>query len=256
MRLLSFNVNGIRAIEKKGFLDWLKTDSPDIIGLQEIKAMPDQLSEEIKNPEGYGNVLWNPAERKGYSGTAIFSKPAWKSASKGFGIERFDSEGRITIAKYDAFTFINIYYPNGQKDDERLQYKMDFYDAFLEFADDLVQKGENLVICGDFNTAHREIDLAHPKANEKNSGFLPIERAWLDKFISHGYVDTFRYFYPELSQAYSWWSYRANARANNVGWRLDYFFVNEGFIDSVKSASILSDVTGSDHCPVELELDL
>lgn len=257
-KILSWNVNGIRAAQKKGFLEWLAKGtphSPDILGVQEIKVMPEQLSHNMLEPAGY-YTAWNPAERKGYSGTALFSKIKPISVWHGLGIERFDTEGRCLIAKYEKFTFMNIYFPNGQKDDIRLQYKLDYYDVFLDYANELVAKGEDLIICGDVNTAHKPIDLARPKANEKYSGFLPIERAWIDKFIDNGYVDTFRYFHPDEAEQYSWWSYRANARVNNVGWRLDYFFVNEGFLPRVKDAFILQNVVGSDHCPVGIEVDV
>ncbi|NPV00551.1 MAG: exodeoxyribonuclease III [Brevinematales bacterium] len=255
LSLISWNVNGIRAAVKNGFLAWLDTTSYDIVGLQEIKAIPDQLSEDILQPEGY-HAYWNPAKRKGYSGTALYSKQAPNEVTMGFQIPRFDEEGRVIVADYDAFTLMNIYYPNGQKDEERLKYKMDFYDAFLDYADGLKKSGKNLIITGDFNTAHTEIDLANPKANEGYSGFLPIERAWLDKFISHGYIDTFRRFHPGETDQYTWWTYRVNARERNIGWRIDYFFVSEGFLPKVKDAFILPGVQGSDHCPVGIEIEV
>ncbi len=254
MKLYSWNVNGIRAAHKKGFLDWLLTEQPDILGIQEIKAMPAQLPFELLEIPGY-YIQWNPAQRKGYSGTALFTKSKPISIRNGMGIKKFDSEGRTIIAEYPDFVFMNIYYPNGKMNAERLRFKMDFYDAFLEKADELKSQGKNLIITGDFNTAHEEIDLARPKQNETVSGFLPEERAWLDRFISHGYVDTFRYFHPDEPDHYTWWSMRANARANNVGWRIDYFFVNEEFLPRVKNAFILHDVKGSDHCPLGIETE-
>ena len=255
LRLFSWNVNGIRAAVKNGFFDWFNTEKPDILGIQEIKALPEQLSEVILSPEDYTSI-WNPAKRRGYSGTALFSKIKPLSVKKGFGVKHFDNEGRTIIAEYEKFVLFNIYFPNGQKDDERLKYKLDFYDTFLEYAEGLRRDGKNIVVCGDFNTAHKEIDLANQKANEKNSGFLPVEREWIDKFISYGYTDTFRHFNPGLEKQYSWWTYRFSARDNNIGWRIDYFFVNDEFLPCVKDALILPDIKGSDHCPVGIILDV
>jgi len=252
MRLLSWNVNGIRAADKKGLFDWFKKESPDILCLQEIKAMPEQLPPHLKNAPGY-NIFLNSAERKGYSGVATFTKDRPTDVKKGFGIPRFDNEGRTLITEFPSFTLFNIYFPNGKKNQERLDYKLDFYDTFLGYADNLKAEGKNIAVCGDFNTAHKEIDLARPKENEKISGFLPIERAWIDTFIDHGYVDTFRHFNKEPDQ-YSWWDMKTNARERNVGWRIDYFFVNKEFIPRVKKAFILQDVMGSDHCPIGIEI--
>jgi len=254
MKLISWNVNGIRAADKKGLFDWFKKEQPDILCLQEIKALPAQIPAHLKNTPGY-HIYFNSAERKGYSGVATYSKLKPENVEKGFGIEKFDNEGRILITKYAKFTLFNIYYPNGKKNQERLDYKLDFYDTFLAIADNLKVKGENIIVCGDFNTAHKEIDLAHPKENENISGFLPIERAWIDTFIDHGYADTFRRFNKEPNQ-YSWWSMRTAARERNVGWRLDYFFVNKEFLNKVKNAFILQDVMGSDHCPVGIEIEV
>ena len=262
IKVLSWNVGGIRACLKKGFLDWLKEYSPDILGLQETKVRPEQIDEEFLEtlkPEGYANTIWNPAEKSGYSGTALFTKKQPVLIKKGFDIPEFDGEGRIIIARYEdfisPFTLFNIYFPNGQMSEERLKYKMDFYDAFLEYADALIKRGENLIIIGDFNTAHNEIDLKNPKQNENYSGFLPVERTWIDKFISHGYSDTFRVLHPD-SIEYSWWTYRFNARERNIGWRIDYVFVSQGLLPRVKESFILKDVSGSDHCPVGIILDV
>lgn len=256
MKVLSWNVNGIRAALRKDFLDWFNKTNPDIIGLQEIKATPEQLPEEVVNLPGYF-CYWNPARsKKGYSGTALFSKIEPKEVSYGIGIEKFDQEGRIIIARYEKFTLMNIYWPNGQMNEERLQFKMDFYDAFLEFANNLVSQGEKLLIFGDLNTAHRPIDLARPKSNEDRSGFLPIEREWIDNFLANGYADTFRYIHGDIKDQYSWWSYRANARANNVGWRIDYFFVSQNLLSTIKDSFILSEVIGSDHCPLGVEIEI
>ena len=252
IEILCWNVNGIRAVEKKGFLEWLSQESPDILCLQETKAQPDQISLELKQPPGY-YAYWNFPQRKGYSGAVTFTKEKPIKVENGFGIEQFDVEGRVISAQYPQFTLFDIYFPNGKMSEERLKYKMDFYDAFLDFVDDLKTKGERLIICGDFNTAHKEIDLARPKENENISGFLPMEREWMDKFVAHGFVDTFRYFNKEPNH-YTWWSLRTRARERNIGWRLDYFFVSEDLIGSVTEASVLSNVMGSDHCPVGVRL--
>jgi len=254
MRLISWNVNGIRAADRKGFFEWLQKEKLDILCLQEIKAQPAQFPPHLKNTPGY-NVFINSAERKGYSGVATYTKNKPKKIKKGFGIEKFDIEGRTLITEFDDFVLFNIYYPNGKKNQERLDYKLNFYDTFLAYADNLKEEGKNIIVCGDFNTAHKEIDLEHPKQNEKISGFLPIERAWIDTFIDHGYVDTFRHFNKEPKQ-YSWWSMRTAARERNVGWRLDYFFVNKELLPKVKKAFIMQEVMGSDHCPVGIEIEV
>ncbi len=256
MILISWNVNGIRAVEKKGFIDWAQNSGTDILCLQETKAHKEQLSEQLINIDGYSSY-WSSGERKGYSGVANYSKIAPAKAETGFGgHEKFDCEGRILASYFDDFVLLNIYFPNGQKDDERLQYKLDFYDATLEFCEELRGQGKSLIICGDYNTAHNEIDLARPKANKKTSGFLRIERDWMDKFESFGYIDTFRKLHPDTKDAYSWWSYRAAARGRNVGWRLDYFYITPELLPKLKRAEILNDVMGSDHCPVLIEIDI
>jgi exodeoxyribonuclease III len=252
MKLYSWNVNGIRAIKEKGFIDWVKEEQPDMLCLQETKLQLHQVDEELKDIEGY-HSYWSFAEKKGYSGVVTYTKQQPKSVSHGFGIEEFDSEGRIVITEFEEFTLLNIYFPNGQMGDERLEYKLRFYDATLEYCEKLKNEGKKVIICGDYNTAHNEIDLKNPKANEKYSGFLPIERQWMDKFTEHGYIDTFRYFYPSEVK-YSWWSYRFKAREKNVGWRIDYHFVSDNMKDDIKAAAILNEVTGSDHCPVVLYL--
>ena len=252
-KLISWNVNGVRAVLKKGFLDLLLEQKFDIVCIQETKASPDKLPREVKNIPGYHRYFVS-AERKGYSGVALFSKEKPLNIETGMGMEEFDREGRIIRADYENFTLLNIYFPNGKASQERLAYKMAFYKTFLAYANRLVAEGKKLVICGDVNTAHKEIDLAHPKANEKISGFLPEERAWLDKFLTSGYIDTFRMFNKE-GENYTWWSMRTRARERNVGWRLDYFFVSENMQENVKDASILSKIMGSDHCPVGLDLE-
>jgi exodeoxyribonuclease-3 len=253
LRLLSWNVNGIRSVKNKGFLDWFFRDSPDILCLQETKAQPDQLDADLKELAGY-NVYWSYPERKGYSGVAVYTREKPLEVRYDFGDTGLDLEGRVIIAGYPGFTLMNVYFPNGKMGPERLDYKMTFYDIFLDYADSRKAAGEKLVICGDVNTAHREIDLARPKENSKISGFLPEERAWMDKFVAHGYVDTFRQFHKEPDQ-YSWWDFKSRARERNVGWRIDYFFVSENLLPSVTDAFILSDVMGSDHCPVGIILE-
>lgn len=252
MKIISWNVNGIRAAERKGFLAWLSEESPDILCIQETKAHPEQLSEELLAGHGY-HTFWASAERRGYSGVATFCKTKPNNVQIGLGIPKYDSEGRVIITDYDNFRLYNIYFPNGQKDEERLQFKLDFYDALLPIVNQEKESGKNVIICGDWNTAHKEIDLANPKANANYSGFMPIERERLDWFVEHGWVDTFRHFHEEPNQ-YSWWTYRFGARARNVGWRIDYFFVNEEFVPQVKDAFINQHVMGSDHCPITIEI--
>jgi len=253
MDIISFNVNGLRAILKKGFKEWLKRQNPDVLCLQEIKAKKSQIkTEEFLNLEGY-NSYWNSAEREGYSGVITFSKEKPDDVGFGMGIDKFDKEGRLIKTKYPGFTLFNVYFPNGKSSEERLQFKLEFYDAFLELCENLRKKGEELIITGDFNTAHRGIDLANPKENEKYSGFLPVEREWLDRLSERGYIDTFRHFHREAGN-YTWWTYRFNARKRNIGWRIDYFFVTKGLIDRVVESSILSDVYGSDHAPILLRI--
>lgn len=252
MEIVTFNVNGLRAILKKNFMDWFKNQNPDILCLQEIKASKEQVKGDIIEVEDY-NAYWNSAERPGYSGIITFSKEKPVDIQFGLGIDRLNKEGRLILTKFPEFTILNVYFPNGKMSDERLKFKLDYYDAFLEFSEDLKKNGEELIITGDFNTAHKEIDLANPKENEKYSGFLPIEREWMDKFVSYGYIDTFRHFHPDPEQ-YTWWTYRFKARERNIGWRIDYFFVTEGLIDKVQDSTILKDVYGSDHAPILLKL--
>ena len=254
MKLLSWNVNGIRAIEKKGFLEWLHKESPDILCVQETKAHPKQLKENLHFPNGY-KTYWAAAEKKGYSGVAVFSKTEPRSVQAGLGVEGFDTEGRTLIMDYGKFVLFNIYYPNGGNGNIRVPFKLAFYDAFLKVAEKLKKKGKKLIICGDVNTAHEEIDLARPKQNEKNTGFLPEERAWVTKFLSKGYIDTFRHFIKEGGH-YSWWDYKTRARERNIGWRLDYFFITPNLLPKLKSAFMLADVRGSDHCPVGVVINI
>jgi len=239
-------------MQKKGFLDWFAKESPDILCIQETKAHPSQLEASLLHPSGY-QVYWSSAERKGYSGVATFTKQKPKDVKMGFGVKRFDSEGRILLTEYPEFTLLNIYFPNGKASPERLQYKLDFYEETLKFTEKLKKNGQKVIICGDYNTAHKAIDLKRPKENETISGFLPIERAWLDRWVERGQVDIFREFCP-LPDHYTWWDFKTRARDRNVGWRIDYLFVTKDLVPNVKDAGILQDVLGSDHCPVSLDL--
>ncbi len=256
LKLLCWNVNGLRAVAGKGFLEWLHKEDPDVLCLQETKCRPGELPPALGEPEGY-HAFWDNPEKKGYGGVATYSREKPRRVATDFSSQGiiFDVEGRIIVTEYPGFALMNIYFPNGKKDETRLRYKMDFYETFLEFADSFRKKQPNIVVCGDFNTAHREIDLARPKENQKISGFLPIERAWMDKFVAHGYVDTFRRFNREPEQ-YSWWDVKTRARERNVGWRIDYFFVSQPLLKSVTGAFIMQSVTGSDHCPVGMTLSV
>jgi len=254
MHMVCWNVNGIRAVEKKGFLDWLGTASPDVLCLQETKAHEEQLSESLLHPLDYA-AYWEYPERKGYSGVAVFSRPKPLEVSRGFGVEKFDTEGRVLVSSYPQFKLFNVYFPNGKASAERLDYKLGFYEAFLEHLRSLLALGESVVVCGDYNTAHTEIDLSHPKENVKVSGFLPEERDWMDRLVAAGFVDSFRLF-NKAGGNYTWWDMRTRARERNIGWRLDYFFVSENLVDVVSGAGILSDVYGSDHCPISLTLNV
>ncbi len=254
LRLASWNVNGIRAAIRKGFWDWLDAYDPDLLCLQETRIHPDQLTGDMLDPPRHTSY-WASAERKGYSGVATFSRQEPQAVRVGFGHPRFDVEGRALITEHPGFTLINAYFPSGQRGHERVAYKLEFYDALLAHCNSLRADGHHLVVCGDFNTAHQPIDLARPAQNQKTSGFLPEEREALTRWLQSGFVDSFRALHPD-EEAYSWWTYRANARARNVGWRLDYFLVDEALMPAVKDACILSDVPGSDHCPVGLELRL
>jgi exodeoxyribonuclease-3 len=252
-KLYSWNVNGIRAAQRKGFLDWLHQTRPDILSIQETKAHPDQLDPELRDPEGY-HVTWASAERKGYSGVALFTREEPQLIQVGLGVEDFDREGRTIIADYGDFVLISAYFPNGSRDHSRVPFKMDYKKAFLETCNRLRNDGRSVIFCGDVNTAHREIDLARPKQNENTTGFLPLERAWIDKVVEEGYLDTFRHLHPDHTDAYSWWAYWGKARERNVGWRIDYFFTTPDLEPRIAAADIHADVFGSDHCPVSLTL--
>jgi exodeoxyribonuclease-3 len=252
IKLISWNVNGIRSLLKRGFMDWLNKESPDVLCLQETKATPDKLPEELLKPQGY-LTYWNYPQKKGYAGVATFSKVKPMDVQTGFGTPEFDIEGRVLITEHPGFTLFNFYFPNGKQSAERLKFKMDFYDAFLNYVEPLRRKGEKLIICGDVNTAHKEIDIARPKENSKLSGFLPEERAWIDKFVARGYIDTFRYFNKEPNH-YTYWDIKTGARERNVGWRIDCFYVTENLKDQLVKSVMLPDVMGSDHCPIMLEV--
>ncbi len=254
VKIVSWNVNGVRSVAKKGFLEWLSYESPDICCLQEIKAHPDDLDSRLMQPFGYSSH-WFPAQKKGYSGTAIYTKKPPLNFRSGMGIKKFDIEGRVLVAEFSTFVVINTYFPNSQRDHARLGYKLEFCEEILKFCEKFRKKGLHVVLCGDFNIAHKEIDLKNPKTNVDNAGFLPEERAWMDIFIKKGYVDTFRNFNSEGGQ-YTWWSFRPGVREKNIGWRLDYHLINKEFLPSLKSVAILGDVKGSDHCPVVIEVDV
>jgi len=254
LRLLSWNVNGLRAIYKKGFLDWMMKDRPDILCLQETKSKEDQVPPELKSIPGY-HTWFTSGNQKGRGGVGLFAREKPRSVRFTLGIDGFDDEHRAIVADYEDFILFNVYFPNGKASQTRLEYKLKFYDLFLDLVDRLKADGRRIVICGDINTAHKEIDLARPKQNEKISGFLPVERAWMDKLVEHGFVDTFRMFHPEGGH-YSWWDLKTHSRERNVGWRIDYFFVSESLKDRVRSGFILKDVTGADHCPVGIELSV
>ncbi len=254
MKIYSWNVNGLRAIHKKGFLDWLKKESPDILCLQETKSHPDQLPAQLRDPDGYTSC-WSSAEKKGYSGVAVYSKKEPARVNTKLGHKPFDREGRLLELDYGDFTLFNVYFPNGGAGNKRVPFKMDFYDAFLKHGEKLRRQGKKIIICGDVNTAHTEIDLARPKANEKNTGFLPEERAWVTKFLNSGYIDTFRHFHEEPGH-YTWWDYKTKARERDIGWRIDYFFISADLLPALKKARILKDVPGSDHCPIAIDIRL
>lgn len=258
MKIISWNVNGIRANVTKGAFDWLVNEGADIFCVQETKAHPDQLPENVLRPTGYVSYFDHSKLRKGYSGVAVWTKKVPEKVEYGLGIDELDQEGRQITLLFDEkgkkLAFINTYFPNGGGGPDRLAYKLKYYDAFLSYVEKLRKKGYSIIFCGDVNTAHTEIDLARPKENEENTGFLPIERAWIDKVIKKGFVDIFRDKYPEKTGAYTYWDMKTFARERNVGWRIDYFFVSEDLVPEVKATKILDSVIGSDHCPIFLEL--
>lgn len=257
LKISSWNVAGIRACEKKGFHEWVRDYEHDIICLQETKALPEQLSSELVEPDGY-KALYAPAQRKGYSGVSTWVRDGVECKHTiGLGIDEFDSEGRCIITEFSNFILFNCYFPNGQRDHGRVPYKLNFSRAVAKKALALKKKlKKEVVITGDYNTAHHEIDLANPKSNVKTTGFLPIERAWLDEFKAQGFTDLFRKFTPDENGHYTWWTYRGNCRERNVGWRIDYFWCTDDFVSNVKGCTHSTEVMGSDHCPVNLEISI
>lgn len=253
MKIISYNVNGIRAALNKGFIDWLKAANPDVICLQEIKALKEQLDLSVFEQAGYKYQYWFSAQKKGYSGVAILSKTEPNHVEYGTGIESMDFEGRNIRADFDGVSIMSLYLPSGTNID-RLEHKLEYMDMFQNYIDNLKKHLPNLIICGDYNICHEEIDIHNPKGLKNVSGFLPVERAWIGGFINSGFIDSFRYINPETQQ-YSWWSYRANARANNKGWRLDYAMVAKPLQENIKRAVILSEAVHSDHCPILVEID-
>jgi exodeoxyribonuclease-3 len=252
MKLVSWNVNGIRAAARKGFMDWLIRDAPDVLCLQETRIQPSQLTPALSEPAGYSTV-WHSAKRKGYSGVATFFRETPLAVHEGLGRPNFDVEGRVLVTEHSSFTLVNAYFPSGRRNHERVQYKLSFYEALLDHCLGFRAQGHRLVVCGDFNTAHQPIDLARPDQNKKTSGFLPQEREALTRWLQHGFVDAFRRLHPQAEE-YTWWTYRFGARDRNIGWRIDYFLVAEELMSCIQDARILGDVPGSDHCPIELQL--
>jgi exodeoxyribonuclease-3 len=254
VKITTWNVNGLRAIFGKSAWEPVRSESSDIFCLQEIKTRPEQLTADQHQQFINFQVHWNPAQRPGYSGVATLLKEPSLAVELGLGSPEFDTEGRVICTRHPGFLLYNIYFPNGQRGQERVDYKLNFYARLLNLCDRLHASGENIILCGDFNTAHKEIDLANPKENAKTSGFLPEERVWLDYYLQHGFVDAYRALYPDRVQ-YTWWTYITNARQRNVGWRLDFFMVSAAFMPHVKDVIIHDQLMGSDHCPVSLLVD-
>lgn len=253
MKIISYNVNGIRAAMNKGFLDWLVSEKPDIIGLQEVKADLSQINPSVFEDLGY-EIYWYPAVKKGYSGVAILTKIKPKSIKYGMGLSKYDDEGRMIQANFHGFSFISAYFPSGTTGDVRQDFKYEFLDDVSGYIQDLRKEHPKLILSGDYNICHKAIDIHNPISNKKSSGFLPEERNWMDKFTESGFIDSFRYFNPDPHH-YTWWSYRAGSRSKNLGWRIDYHMVTNELQDKLKSSVILPDVIHSDHCPIVLELN-
>lgn len=253
MKLISFNVNGIRSAMNKGFVDWLKEENPDVIGLQEIKAQEKDVDPTIFRDLGY-ELYWYPAVKKGYSGVAIFSKITPKSIKYGMGLNKYDDEGRIIQADFEGFSFISSYFPSGTTGDARQGFKYEFLDDIFGYMQDLRRDNSTIILSGDYNICHKAIDIHNPISNKNSSGFLPEERAWMDKFTDSGFIDTFRLFNSNPHQ-YTWWSFRANSRAKNLGWRIDYHMATKELQNRLKSAVILPNIKYSDHCPIVLEIE-
>jgi len=257
MRITTWNVNGLRAVLSKGMLDWAQAYATEVLCLQEIKARPEQLEEAHlrQMEEIFPHQAWNPAARPGYSGVVTLARSVPAEIQLGIGEAQYDIEGRTIVSQFPGFNLFNIYFPNGKRDHTRVPFKLNFYARLLDLCDDLHARGQAVVLCGDFNTAHREIDLRHPKENANTTGFLPEERIWIDHYLAHGFVDVYRQLYPDRIQ-YTWWTYRLNARSRRVGWRLDYFLISESLMDRVQDVVIHEEVLGSDHCPVTLALNM
>ena len=253
MKLISWNVNGIRAAWKKGLPEFVAAENPDVLCLQETKIQVEQLTPELTDLPGYRSH-WSMAEKKGYSGVATYTRPEPLAVATNFGSPALDTEGRVLHVEYPDFHLFNGYFPNSGMGPERLAHKMQFYDEFLSLTERLRKAGKGIVVCGDVNTAHTEIDIARPKENENSPGFMPVERAWVSKLVAHGYHDTFRIFVAEPGH-YTWWDMKTGGRARNVGWRIDYFFVSDELRGRIKAAGIMPSVQGSDHCPITLEIE-
>jgi exodeoxyribonuclease-3 len=254
VKITTWNVNGLRALLGKGGWEHLAALEPDVVCLQEIKARPEQLPDPYLRSIGGWNVRWNPAGRAGYSGVVTLSRSDWLETWTSLGHERFDVEGRLVGTRFPGFLLFNVYFPSGQRGYKRVSYKLEFYARLLEVCQQQHAAGEQIVICGDFNTAHREIDLRYPRQNQKTSGFLPEERVWIDYYLQNGFMDAFRELYPDRVQ-YTWWTYRLNARSRNIGWRLDYFLVSRGLMERVQEVCVHDTIQGSDHCPVSLMIE-
>jgi len=254
MKLMSWNVNGIRAAARKGLLDWFGEERADVVCLQEIKAKPAQLTEELRHPPGYAGAAWLPAERPGYSGLVIYSREQPCEVIRGLGIPEIDVEGRVLLARFGDISLVNAYFPHVRHDHSRLDFKLLFCRELLRWLEDLRKAGHRLVVCGDFNIAHRDIDLANPRGNRRNAGFLSQEKAWMDRFLGSGFRDEFRERNPERGGCYTWWSNRKGVRERNVGWRIDYHCLDEALADRVAAVGHQATRTGSDHCPIFLEL--
>lgn len=255
MKVISYNVNGIRSAMNKGLVTWLANELPDVFCLQEIKAHKDNVDYKQFESLGY-ETFWYPAQKKGYSGVAIFSKIKPDKVVYGNGYAQSDMEGRVIRADFGQVTVISAYFPSGTSGDERQTYKYQWLDEFFDYIEQLKAEGRALIVCGDYNICHKPIDIHNPVSNKNSSGFLPEERAWMDRWFGNQLVDTFRLHYPDLKDQYSWWSYRANARGNNKGWRIDYISVSQQLKDNVSAASIMADAVHSDHCPVAAIIDL
>ncbi len=253
LKLITWNVNGLRAALKKGFLEWLEQARPDVLCLQETRAQPEHWDSGFWPAHGY-RAYWHSAIRLGYSGVVALCREEPLAIRTGLGLPEFDAEGRVVVAEFPGLLLYNVYFPSGQRDYGRVQFKLRFYAALLDILDGLQAAGRQVVVCGDFNTAHREIDLARPRENRRTSGFLPEERAWVDTYLAHGLVDVFRELHPGEPGHYTWWSTPTGARERGIGWRLDYYLVSKGLVPAVRAAYILPEVMGSDHCPVGLEI--